>query len=171
MQRGADVSISEYVKGRPTRLPFPFNPFQSVDNRYAAERALDNGIVAAAVLALVHAYSGLSIYVEEAPPVDTLVSSDWRVLVAVNMGLAAVAVALYAALARTRSTVVAMLLLLWSIFDLNPWLTLPLYGHMSMIAYPIFAILASITAVRATRRMARGFDEAPPPPGPLTFSN
>ena len=150
--------------GRPrSPLRNRLNPLQKLDSEWKAREAAEAAAFAASLIAFTHVLSALIRFNDDR---GALISSDPFALGLFNAMLALIAaVASYVA-HRRHPLWLAWVILGWTVLEVLPWITFPLYGHAIPGRFgPAVGLMfvASVLGVRGARALAKGFPQAAEP--------
>jgi hypothetical protein len=142
-----------------------FDPLQALTTPYRAQRAMEGGQAAAFILAGLNLLTALLVYFHRTPA-HTLIAAGRVGIASAHLCAAVLATGLGVFIARRRAAWACWCVLGWSVCELFPWLTGPLYGHAGVYPMPVLALICAIQGVRGARaqqRLARATPTAEPP--------
>jgi hypothetical protein len=143
--------------GRPRRKRAAFNPFQKLDSEWKARQAARTTAAAVGVIAVTHVFSALYWVNGGNRLSSALISSDPRVLTLFSAALALIAVVASYVANRTSPLWLAWVVLGWSVLEVLPWITAPLYGHGAVGKLAGLALVCALIGLRGARALKRGF--------------
>lgn len=141
---------------RPRRAPYiDWLPFQTLDQPWKIKAALRAGAGAYAAIAVSHGFSAFAAWTSHIRRDTLLFGYDKSAVLAANLVVGGLAVALAALTLRVPSRPLLYLALAWSLIELIPPLTYGLYGHGAGYFVSLFGLAVSITGVQGVQARGR----------------
>jgi hypothetical protein len=157
--------------GKQNKRPFLLLPFSPLNSRHRITWAADHAVGAAVLIALAHFWTAAFV-ADGLAPGDTLIGSDPRLLVGVQVTAGLLALYLAARTRRRPSRPCAWLLMAWALMEAVPWVPLALYGHAIFAGrfggvYAVAVLYYAALGVRGAHALKRLGSYPKSPEGPL----
>lgn len=156
--------------GRQNRKPSLLSPVTPLNSRFRITWAADHAVGAAVLIAFAQFWTAAFV-ADGRGPAETLIGSDPRLLVGVQVTAGLLALYLAARARRRPSRPCAWLLMAWALMEAVPWVPMALYGHAIFGrlggAYAVAVIYYAVLGVRGAHALKRLGSYPKSPEGPL----
>lgn len=145
--------VPVWERPRPRILEADWNPFARLDTPHKVDVATNSGSASLLLIGLFHAFIAMAAF--NGGRVVGALGNDWMFVGWVNVALTLIAALVFFRVRRTRSLILAWVVVIWSVLFLAGPVSIWLFSGTMPITFGLICVMTSIILVRASRAQKR----------------